>query len=292
MATAKRSRPDAITVHRRGARDWVSGKRPPDAKRKLIVDSCFPRSECAGTGPMRADLEHLAGNREPKNVHFLGQVDTQERDELIAQLSFTVLPSRAYETLGKTILESYAPGRAVIATDLGSRRESVQEGETGLPYRGEMWSSWRERCRSYGSVRNWQQGWGEAGYQLVQPKHSPDDHYHAMESIYRRMVSSSEPIRSTGSSRPVVPSKKIVRSGLPSSERGASIGKYSGIEGYYEEVGSSSRTRVTTSPYTAEDISHHDKPETMECASSACPRCDRNRSRRPFPHCWRNSKNS
>jgi glycosyltransferase involved in cell wall biosynthesis len=108
-----------------------------------------------------------AGNLELKNVHFLGQVDTQERDELIAQSSFTVLPSRAYETLGKTPLESYALGRAVIATDLGSPREFVQEGETGLPYRaGDV-----EQLAGALSFL-WQRpelaaGMGEAGYQLV-----------------------------------------------------------------------------------------------------------------------------
>jgi len=37
--------------------------------------------------------------------------------------------------LGKSILESYAQGRAVIASDLGSRRELVENGQTGLLYR-------------------------------------------------------------------------------------------------------------------------------------------------------------
>ena len=45
-----------------------------------------------------------------------------------------MLPSHAYETLGKTILESYAQARGVVATDLGSRREFVKHGETGLLY--------------------------------------------------------------------------------------------------------------------------------------------------------------
>jgi glycosyltransferase involved in cell wall biosynthesis len=46
------------------------------------------------------------------NVQFLGRVAGSELDRLISSSRFTVLPSRAYETLGKTILESYARGRA------------------------------------------------------------------------------------------------------------------------------------------------------------------------------------
>src|ERR1039458_10832821 len=53
---------------------------------------------------------------------------------LRAGCSFSVFPSHAYETLGKSILESYAWGRPVIASDLGSRREIVQHGVTGLLY--------------------------------------------------------------------------------------------------------------------------------------------------------------
>ena len=68
------------------------------------------------------------------NVEFVGHVRGAELDALIARSRFTVLPSHAYETLGKTILESYAQARAVVASDLGSRRELVREGETGLLY--------------------------------------------------------------------------------------------------------------------------------------------------------------
>jgi glycosyltransferase involved in cell wall biosynthesis len=89
----------------------------------------------AGDGPQRRELEDLASEAGTCNVQFTGRVAASERDALIAQSRFTVLPTHAYETLGKTILESYAQARAVIATDTGSRREFVRHGETGLLYR-------------------------------------------------------------------------------------------------------------------------------------------------------------
>jgi glycogen synthase len=52
-------------------------------------------------------------------------VQGEKLQKLIAGCSFSVFPSHAYETLGKSILESYAWGRPVIASDLGSRRELV-----------------------------------------------------------------------------------------------------------------------------------------------------------------------
>ena len=89
----------------------------------------------AGDGPQRASLQQLASSLRLGNVEFVGQVGPVQRDSLIAQSRFTILPSHAYETLGKTILESYAQSRAVIASDTGSRRELVHHGKTGLLYR-------------------------------------------------------------------------------------------------------------------------------------------------------------
>ena len=89
----------------------------------------------AGDGPERGRLEQLAAELGLANVEFAGHMQGAELERAIASSRFTVLPSHAYETLGKTILESYAEARAVVATDLGSRRELVDAGKTGLLYR-------------------------------------------------------------------------------------------------------------------------------------------------------------
>ncbi|HKM85711.1 MAG TPA: glycosyltransferase family 4 protein [Terriglobales bacterium] len=86
----------------------------------------------AGDGPERPRLEALAKELNLKQVLFAGMVHGEKLQKLIAGCSFSVFPSHAYETLGKSILESYAWGRPVIASDLGSRREVVQHGVTGL----------------------------------------------------------------------------------------------------------------------------------------------------------------
>ncbi len=73
----------------------------------------------AGDGPQRGKLQELSVAMKLANVAFVGHVGAARRDLLIAESRFTVMPSHAYETLGKTILESYAQGRAVVASDTG-----------------------------------------------------------------------------------------------------------------------------------------------------------------------------
>ena len=107
---------------------------------------------------------------------------------LIASARFTVLPSRAYETLGKSILESYAQSRPVVASDLGSRRELVREGKTGLLFPvGNV-----ERLASaisFLAENPWQAAaMGAAGESCVRNHHSPESHYVALIRLYERLA--------------------------------------------------------------------------------------------------------
>ncbi|MGA8735103.1 MAG: glycosyltransferase family 4 protein [Terriglobales bacterium] len=187
--------------------------------------------QIAGDGPQRPELESLARDLGLTNVKFAGHVGGKVLDYMIASSRFTVLPSRAYETLGKTILESYAWGRPVVASDLGSRRELVDQGETGLLYPagnveqlGKAISFLAERPELAAQM-------GVTARRFVQTQHAPEAHYRAMMRLYTQM-------------RPWPPkAKKIAAPAAAPPLRVAFIGgrgtvsKYSGIETYYEEVG-------------------------------------------------------
>lgn len=186
----------------------------------------------AGEGPQRAELEELARDLDLRNVEFVGRVVGPQLDRLISSARFTVLPSRAYETLGKTILESYAWGRAVVASDLGSRRELVHEGETGVLFRagdvGQLAGAISfliERPKLAAQM-------GAAGRTLVTNQHSAENHYAAMTNLYEQLAPTSKKGDGRGIKSAAKPELRIAFIG----GRGV-VSKYSGIETYYEEIG-------------------------------------------------------
>ena len=69
------------------------------------------------------------------NVHFLGNLETHRVSNLLNQALFSVVPSLWYENLPNSILESYACGTPVIASDLGSLSACVKNGVTGFHFR-------------------------------------------------------------------------------------------------------------------------------------------------------------
>jgi glycosyltransferase involved in cell wall biosynthesis len=188
--------------------------------------------QIAGDGPQRSELETLARELCLANVKFAGHVGGIVLDHMIASARFTVLPSRAYETLGKTILESYARGRPVVASDLGSRRELVDQGETGLLFPpgnveqlGKAISFLIERPELTAQM-------GVAGRRLVETHHAPEAHYRALMRLYMRMRPWPGRARKSAALPVTAAPPRVAFIG----GRGL-ISKYSGIETYYEEVG-------------------------------------------------------
>jgi len=188
--------------------------------------------QIAGDGPQRSELENLAHQLGLTNVKFAGHVGGKILDYMIAASRFTVLPSRAYETLGKTILESYALRRPVVASDLGSRRELVDQGETGLLYPpgnveqlGKAISFLVERPELTAQM-------GAAGRRFVEAQHAPEAHYRALMRLYTQMRPWPPKARKAATPPVTPPPLRVAFIG----GRGI-VSKYSGIETYYEEVG-------------------------------------------------------
>jgi len=188
--------------------------------------------QIAGDGPQRSELENLARELCLTNVKFAGHVGGKVLDCMIASARFTVLPSRAYETLGKTILESYAWGRTVVASDLGSRRELVDQGETGILFPpgnveqlGKAISFLVEHPELAAEM-------GVAGRRFVEAQHAPEAHYRALMRLYTQMRPWPGKPKKTVAPTVTAPPLRVAFIG----GRGM-VSKYSGIETYYEEVG-------------------------------------------------------
>ncbi len=186
----------------------------------------------AGDGPERGRLQQLAGEMGLSNVEFAGHRSGAELEWMIAGSRFTVLPTHAYETLGKTILESYAAGRAVVATDLGSRRELVHPGKTGLLYKTGDVEQLTTAIRFLISQPQTAEKMGRAGWELVQQRHTARAHYEALSGLYERLVAGKPAAVKSSANRFQKPVLRVAFIG----GRGV-VSKYSGIETYYEQVG-------------------------------------------------------
>jgi glycosyltransferase involved in cell wall biosynthesis len=142
-----------------------------------------------------------------------------------------------------------------VASDLGSRRELVHQGETGLLYRTGDVNQLAEAIQSLGSSPDLAARMGRAGWESVRQRHAPEGHYQKLLGLYeglvtrklagkRELVTTTRPApwrrsRSNCEARndsPISSERRALRIAFIGG-RGV-ISKYSGIETYYEEAGS------------------------------------------------------
>lgn len=92
--------------------------------RKLII---------IGDGPLRADLEQIARQRQ-LNIEFAGFCSREQIFDYVGRALFQVIPSETYEGFPMVVLEAYACGTPVVASRLGSLNELVEDDFTGIKF--------------------------------------------------------------------------------------------------------------------------------------------------------------
>ncbi len=95
------------------------GKMPVDKKLILV-----------GNGPLLEGLIQKA--RLKPNLEMVGALPPETTLEMIRGAKFLIFPSILYEGMPRTIIEAFATGTPVIASDLGAMADMVEHGSNGF----------------------------------------------------------------------------------------------------------------------------------------------------------------
>ncbi len=137
-----------------------------------------------GDGPQMTAARRAASNQ----VKFLGNRPHGEVVSLIENSAFLVFPSEWYEGFPLTLLEGMAVGRAVVASDLGTRREMVRDGETGLLYRSRDSEDLTSKVQRLISDRNLCATLGTAARVKYLADYTPAPNYRTLIRIYEEAL--------------------------------------------------------------------------------------------------------
>lgn len=149
-------------------------------------DIPFPL-KIAGDGPLAGRVSEFASRR--SNVEWLGAVPPDSLLELMANASFLIFPSLWYEGQPRTIIESFATGTPVIASNIGAMREMVHHQRTGTLF--EPGSS-AQLAATVGWMlaerRNWRR-MREQARRRYEECFTEQRNYEMLMDIYRRAMS-------------------------------------------------------------------------------------------------------
>ena len=148
------------------------------------------RLNIVGDGPQKPDLERFCQEHHLNNVTFWGFCSTVQTQELIKQATMAVVPSQWYETFGRVVIEAFACGRAVIASNVGAIAELVDEGQTGFKVTDSDVVAWAERLRWCGEHPSPVAVMGRAARQQYRQRYTPKANYHQLDAIYHQVLAS------------------------------------------------------------------------------------------------------
>ncbi|MGF6432023.1 MULTISPECIES: glycosyltransferase [Bradyrhizobium] len=135
-----------------------------------------------GEGPERVALEARA----PGNVAFLGGLSRGEVLREMANAQALVVPSLWYEGFPMVVVEAFARGTPVIASEIGGLAEVVTAGKTGALMPPGDAAALRKRIGEVLGAAELTAAWGRAARAAYLERYAPDENRRLLEAIYAR----------------------------------------------------------------------------------------------------------
>jgi len=120
-------------------------------------------------------------------ISFLGKMEFTEMEKYLQECCFTILPSSCYDNFPNAILESYAFKKPVIATNIGSFREIVDDERTGLLFRYNDPIDLRNKAARLFSDREGTILMGKNGFKKLNDEFSKEKHLEKLISLFKSL---------------------------------------------------------------------------------------------------------
>lgn len=122
-----------------------------------------------------------------RNVEFLGFKSGEELEELIRGARFAAIPSIWYDNLPNTALEAFQQSKPVLASNIGSLPELVEDGFNGYLFAMGNAEELAEKVRLLDSDDRVREMGGNSR-RLFEEKFGAEKHYEALMEVFRAVL--------------------------------------------------------------------------------------------------------
>lgn len=137
-----------------------------------------------GTGPLEDAIRSYVSQRNLQNIKLVGFKSGKEKWELLRNSLFVVVPSEWYETFCIVVLEAYAAGKPVVASDIGGLPYVVRDGKSGMLFQPGSVADLTEKVRYLIERPAEIEAMGRYGRQLVETEYGPERAYDSLMAIF------------------------------------------------------------------------------------------------------------
>ena len=134
-----------------------------------------------------AELQKLLEGKK-HHIEFLGKKTFPEIIPFLEDCAFTIVPSECYDNFPNSLIESYAYKKAVIATNLGSLKEMVNDGETGLLFKAKDAMDLQKKISFLFDNPDLSKQYGNNGYIKLLDEYSAEVHYQKLMNVFNTVL--------------------------------------------------------------------------------------------------------
>lgn len=145
-----------------------------------------------GTGPLHEEYATTIKTAHLTNIELLGRKSSGDCFNLLLGAKMLIMPSISYETFGLTIVEAFACGKPVIASNHGAMAAIVEHGKTGLLFEP-------GNAEDLASKIRWMVGNPDACIEMgknaraeFEAKYTAEKNFEILMDIYRRVLSKKQ----------------------------------------------------------------------------------------------------
>jgi len=189
-------RPDPGVSEVSGEYAIFVGRLSPEKGIDVLVETWGGNHPCTipliivGDGPMRESIVNLT-NQNP-NVTWLGQLPFEEVQSRVRDAKMLIMPSIWYETFGRTMIEAFASGVPVVASNIGAMKEIVIDGYNGFHFEVGSATNLTAKVALLDGNPELRHRLGQQARKTFEEKYSMDRNYELLLSIYKNL-----PVRRT-----------------------------------------------------------------------------------------------
>src|SRR5690606_20337487 len=121
------------------------------------------------------------------NIESLGKMDFNEMQTYLTSCLFTIIPSEWCDNLPYTLLESFAFSKCVVASNLGSLAENIEDNVTGLLFENKNANSLRAKVDFLFQNSSEAERIGKNGGLKIKEKYSAEDHYNELMAVFEKV---------------------------------------------------------------------------------------------------------
>lgn len=143
-----------------------------------------PALKIAGEGPSSGALKNFAQRENLDEIIWLGKISPEEVQKELSNSAVSLVPSLWYENCPMSILESFAQGRPVIASDLAGNRELIRHGIDGFLVDPKDSQSFADYLQKAISDRESLEKMSTTCFNKVLEEYSPNEHLQKILNVY------------------------------------------------------------------------------------------------------------